>query len=100
MRRPPLRSARARRPAAAVGAIACWLLLVVHAVAAFDVVFRQRIGPVVAVINDGAGQGVHSGDMLVLPIAVSAMVCVIAGVACLATMLRTQPALPWRHATA
>ena len=89
-----------RRVAAITGALACWALVVVHALAAFDLVFRQRVGPVIAVVDAGAGMGVHSGDMLVIPIMLSALACIVAGVACVGTFLRAPQRLPWRDAIA
>lgn len=86
-----------RRSRFALGALVCWGLVVLHVLTAFDIVFGQRIGPVVAVIDEAGGHGVHAGDLLALPIMLSAVACFIGGVGFTAAMERRQP-LPWRIA--
>lgn len=85
------------RSRAAAGALVCWALVVIHVVAAFDIVFGQRIGPVVAVIDAAGGHGVHQGDMLALPLLLSAVVCFLGGVGCTAAGLNQPQPLPWRQ---
>lgn len=41
---------------------------------AWMIVFVLRLGPVVAVLDAGAGRGVHSGDLLALPLVGAALV--------------------------
>lgn len=56
-------------------AATCAALAVGYAAAAWWVVFSQRWGPVVAVIDEQAGMGVHSGDVIGVLAAVMAVVC-------------------------
>lgn len=85
------------RSRAALGALACWALVVLHVITAFDIVFGQRIGPVIAVIDAAAGHGVHQGDVLALPILLSAIVCFLGGVGFTAAGLNQPQPLPWRQ---
>lgn len=57
------------------GAATCAALAVGYAAAAWWVVFSQRWGPVVAVVDEQAGMGVHSGDVIGVLAAAMAVVC-------------------------
>lgn len=84
------------RTSAAVGALVCWALAVLHVVAAAHIVFGLRIGRVVAVVSEGGGHGVHQGDVLAIPVLLSGVLCFIGAVACTASTLESPRPLPWR----
>lgn len=52
-----------------------WLVLTaVCLVQAWTIVFVLRIGPAIGTIDADAGRGVHSGDVLAIPLVVAALV--------------------------
>lgn len=63
---------------ALLGSAACGSLAVAYAGAAWWVVFVQRWGPVVAVIDERAGMGVHAGDVVGVLAALMAALCGVA----------------------
>lgn len=65
-----------------VRTLTCVALMVGCLALAWTVVFRWRIGPVVAVLDAQAGQGLHSGDIFALPL-------LLMGVALYGELLRT-----------
>ena len=46
-------------------------------------VLDTSVGPVIATVDQGAGRGVHSGDVMALPIAFFGLLCLTASVAAL-----------------
>lgn len=50
---------------------------------AWSLVFAQRIGPVIAVVDASGGRGVHSGDLLSLPLILCSVVSLVAASVCL-----------------
>lgn len=47
---------------------------------AYHIVFSMRIGPIIGSIDEGAGIGVHSGDILAVPLALLGFVTALAGI--------------------
>ena len=85
------RTTRARRTSRLGWVLAACLLealAVAYGAWAWNLVFVERVGPVVAVIDSSGGRGVHSGDLLSLPLLACATMCLLAAGACLA---RVQP---------
>lgn len=64
------------RPALAAGSAAWGVLAIVYFVLAYRIVFVLRIGPTAVVVDDSAGWGVHTGDLLALPVSLAGLVCV------------------------
>lgn len=93
-----LRNDPLRRSGAVIGALCCWVLVVVHVLTALDVVFVRRIGPVVAVLDAAGGHGVHRGDLLALPLMGLACAWFIGGVVLTSAVTAPSRALPWRGA--
>lgn len=87
---------RLPRITATVGALTCWVLVVIHVLAAAHIVLNLRIGGVVAVVDEAGGRGVHQGDVLAIPILLSAAACFIGAVGCTAAGLNQPRPLPWR----
>jgi hypothetical protein len=53
---------------APINAVLCAAVMAVCLALAWTIVFMWHIGPVIATLNASAGQGVHSGDFLALPV--------------------------------
>ena len=53
---------------AGLGTAACFATTAAFAFTAWTVVFRMRVGPVIAVIDEHRARGVHAGDIVVLPL--------------------------------
>lgn len=59
--------------------VARFALTAVCLVQAWAVVFVLQLGPVVGTIDARAGRGVHSGDLLAVPLVLAALVLVAQG---------------------
>ena len=66
-----------------VAGVVCFGIALVEVAAAWRVLFSMRIGPVVAVLDEQGGHGVHAGDMLAAPLLMGAAMLAIAGLALL-----------------
>lgn len=47
---------------------------------AYHIVFTMRIGPVIGVVNAASDMGIHSGDILAIPLALLGIVTALAGI--------------------
>jgi len=65
-----------------------------YLVLAFQVVFSMSIGPIAVSIDEGLGRGVHTGDLLALPIAALGVACLAFGLSSLDRRRRVTAVLP------
>jgi len=77
--RPAPTTSAPHRARCAAGALACFGFAAAYLVEAWRIIFSLRIGPVIAVIDEAHGHGIHSGDMLGLGCAIVAVMLVIGG---------------------
>jgi hypothetical protein len=69
---------RPHRARCAAGALGCFALAAAYLAQAWRIIFTLRIGPVIAVVDQAHGHGIHSGDFI-------GVACFFAGLALLAT---------------
>jgi hypothetical protein len=62
-----------------LGAVTCFGLAVAYIAEAWRIIFTLRIGPVVAVIDEAHGHGIHSGDFIGIVCALLALGLLIGG---------------------
>jgi len=72
-------TSRGHRTRCGLGALGCFALAAAYIAEAWRIVFTLRIGPVIAVIDEAHGHGIHSGDMLGLGCAILAVALVVGG---------------------
>lgn len=51
-------------------------------------VLEAEVGPVIATVDQGAGRGVHSGDLMALPVAAFGLLCLTASFAAITVAFR------------
>jgi hypothetical protein len=70
---------RPHRAGCAAAALTCFAVAAAYLVQAWRIVFSLRIGPVVAVIDEAHGHGIHSGDFIGVACALAAFALIAAG---------------------
>lgn len=71
------------RPGSAVlrfGTVILGAMAVGYALVAWHIVFVARIGPVAAVIDEAGGHGIHTGDLLALPVLAAGLLSLVGAV--------------------
>lgn len=84
---------RARATAVTVGSFAASLA---YLLGAYMVVFQAKIGPVVSSFDEAGGHGVHSGDILAIPLLALAAVMFVSGVLACDDATKPRTGTPWR----
>ena len=88
------------RSQAVIATVVCFAACAGYLVVAWATLFQARIGPIVATVDAGAGRGVHSGDLLALPMVALAGLMFVLGAVCCDRAVRSRSRTPWRVASA
>ena len=70
---------RPHRAGCAAAAFACFAFAAAYLAQAWRIIFTLRIGPVVAVIDEAHGHGIHSGDFIGVGCALVGLALLMAG---------------------
>ncbi|HLG01802.1 MAG TPA: hypothetical protein VI916_15180 [Acidimicrobiia bacterium] len=68
-------------------------MAIAYFVLAYRIVFVLRIGPTAVVVDDSAGWGVHTGDVLALPVSLAGLVCVALAISWVYRAVTARPPL-------
>ena len=88
------------RTQALIATVVCFAACAGYLAVAWTTLFQARIGPIMATVDAGSGRGVHTGDLLALPMVVLAGAMFVLGAVCCDRVVRPRSRTPWRLASA
>ena len=77
-------------------AVVAFAATLAYGLGAYWVVFVARIGPVTTTLDASGGHGIHTGDMLAVPLLLISAVSFVIGVIALDRAVQRSRALSWR----